>query len=83
MYLSDDESLTFDDIRQSIARGDLVYYQNSGNRIFIHNGQLMISARDRFYPSLSPRVRYPLKQKHLKDVVIVPNIQNYCKEISY
>ena len=73
MYLSDDENLTFDDIRQSIARGDLVYYQNSGNRIFIYNGQLMISAR----------VRYPLKQKHLKDVVIVPNIKNYCKEMSY
>lgn len=73
MYLSDDENLNFDDIRQSIARGDVVYYQNSGNRIFIHNGQLMISAR----------ARYPLKQHHLKYVVIVPNIQNYCKEMSY
>ena len=73
MYLSDDENLTFDDIRQSIARGDFVYYLNSDNRIFIYNGKLMISAR----------VRYPLKQKHLKDVVIVPNIKNYYKEMSY
>jgi hypothetical protein len=73
MHLSDDENLTFDDIRQSIARGDVVYYQNSENRIFIYNGQLMISAR----------ARYPLKLHHLKDIIIIPNIQNYCKEMSY